>query len=107
MVPDMGAQTNSSRSKASGSQLISRPHVDPLGTRFSRNLGPILAPLLDPMLTPCWQLAPCWQLLGVLGHLGAFLERSRAYLEALLINMEYKTKGRGWIFEKPSKSQCF
>ena len=31
--------------------------------QISRPLGPILAPLLDPML------APCWQLFGVLGHL--------------------------------------
>ena len=43
-----------------------------------RPLGPMVALLLDPML------APCWQLLGVLGHLGALLERSRAYLEAIL-----------------------
>ena len=47
--------------------------------QIPRPLGPILALLLDPML------APCWQLLGVLGHLGAFLERSRAYLEAILV----------------------
>ena len=52
-------------------------------------------------------LGPCWQLLGVLEHLGAFLERSRAYFEAILINMEHKTKGRNWIFEKPSKTTCF
>ena len=37
--------------------------------QISKALGPILAPLLDPML------APCWHLLGVLGHLGGFLER--------------------------------
>ena len=50
--------------------------------------------MLGPML------GPCWQLLGVLGHLGGFLE-------AILINMEDKTKGRGWMFEKPSKTTCF
>ena len=54
--------------------------------QISRPLGPMLAPLLDPML------APCWQLLGVLGYLGAFLERSRTYLEAMLIDIEHKTE---------------
>ena len=44
-----------------------------------------LGALLDPMLAPCWahvgpMLAPCWRPLDVLGHLGAFLERSGAYL---------------------------
>ena len=47
-----------------------------------------LGALLDPMLAPCWaqvgpMLAPCWRPLGILGHLGAFLERSGAYLEAI------------------------
>ena len=55
---------------------------DPLGTRFltpGTGLGASLGPHVGPML------APCWQLLGVLGHLGAFLERSRAYLEAVSV----------------------
>ena len=36
-----------------------------------------LGPHVGPML------APCWRPLGILGHLGAFLERSGAYLEPI------------------------
>ena len=48
-----------------------------------------LGAFLDPMLAPRWphvgpMMAPCWRPLDVLGHLGAFLERSGAYLEAIL-----------------------
>ena len=48
------------------------------------------------MLAPCWahvgpMLAPCWRPLGILGHLGAFLERSGAYLEAIF--EEHRTEG--------------
>ena len=35
--------------------------------------------------------APCWRPLDVLGHLGAFLERSGAYLEAIFD--EHRTEG--------------
>ena len=82
-----------------------------------------LGALLDPMLAPCWphvgpMLAPCWRPLGILGHLGAFLERSGTYLEAVSDQQrtegekkrldfrkieEKKTLGFCWFFEGPEQ----
>ena len=51
------------------------------------------------MLAVAGRLGPSWRVLGAI--------LTQAYLEAILTNMEDKTKGRGWICEKPSKTQCF
>ena len=72
------------------------------------NLTP-LGPILEPSWPPCWphvgpMLGPCWRPLGILGHLGALLE---LILRPFLINIEQKMKGRGWILEKPSKTNSF
>ena len=69
--------------------------VTPSGEQFDPPWTDLGA-LLDPMLAPCWahvgpMLAPCWRPLGILGHLGAFLERSGAYLEAIFD--EHRTEG--------------
>ena len=76
----------------------------PSRDHISRPLGPILAPLLDPMLAPCRpHVGSCWA--------WGILERSWSDLEPILrpylINMEDKTKKRGWILEKLFETFCF
>ena len=65
--------------------------VTPSGKQFDppwTDLGALLA----PMLAPCWaHVGPMLEAVGHLGHLGAFLERSGAYLEAIFD--EHRTEG--------------
>ena len=49
-------------------------------------------------------LAPCWHLSGVLGHLGAFFERSRAYLEAVFDQHGTSDEGKRLDFRKTFKN---
>ena len=70
-----------------------------------------LAALLDPMLAPCWahvgpMLAPCWRPLGILGHLGAFLERSGAHLEAISDQHRTEDERKRLDSRKIIKNQC-
>ena len=73
--------------------------------KISRPLGPILAPLLDPMLAPCWHHVGGRRASS--GVLGRFWSDLKAIFSPFLINMEHKMRRRGWIFEKPAKTCLF
>ena len=64
-----------------------------------------LGALLDPMLAPCWaHVGGRWASWGILERSWSDLE---LILSPFLINIEQKMKGRGWILEKPSKTNGF
>ena len=71
-----------------------------------------LGALLDPMLAPCWahvgpMLAPCWRPLDVLEHLGAFLERSGAYLEPIFVQPRTEDERQRLHSRKTFKNHFF
>ena len=85
--------------------------MTPSGEEFD-TLWTDLGALLDPMLAPCWahvgpMLAPCWRPLGILGHLGAFLERSGAYLEAIFEEQRTEGERKGLDSRKIDKNTLF
>ena len=71
--------------------------VTPSGEQFDPPWTDLGA-FLDPML------APCWRPLDVLGHLGAFLERSGAHLEAIFDQHRTEGEKKRLDFRKTSKT---
>ena len=78
-----------------------RPFLDLLLTSLGRLLGPLLGP----------KLAPCWRPWSVLGRSWAILERSWVdrgpIFDHLGAACQDKRLQDSWMFEKPSKTQCF